>query len=335
MRNLRGRVRVFRQGSDGLSLIEVVFGIGLFSLLIAGAMTLVKSQTSGVGKAHDKLKMAMIEHYLIVAPSCPVTFTRNPDFEDDCDSNKEVDIYDAAGQVILPKAGRQFGTTKVVSRCEQGMIKFFVEPDHGPLEPIIGGVPLLCVQPYCLTNMPRSKKISNGFIEFLDDSYKPGDLGHTSAFNGKLWADGAGAYGAGTNTFDVRICPKIGFVERGHTLTRTLLFKTPDNDYSFEFTVHRTRFRLGDSYGIMVYYHFDKRLTTLTRLDMNAGTITQSSGSYKWAFNTHKDYQFKCNYTFASDSISCTVQSAPVTVDDCTKYQEWNQVATGGCANFN
>lgn len=167
----------------------------------------------------------------------------------------------------------------------------------------------------CLTNGNETRLTSAGVLEYYFDGKKPGRWREASALTGLSWASGGTAkrYGTARSVLDFNLCPKIGFYERGHSLTRTIgLVAQEDGDYHL--TVHRIRNR-SESYGVLIRYWFDGSQVEFTR-----GAI-RSGGNWFVDFNVHQDYNLECRYRSDRDKPwRCSWTTSKLTAIDCSRW---------------
>jgi len=173
---------------------------------------------------------------------------------------------------------------------------------NGSDDPVVGAV--IPTSP-CSAQAPNTTKTADGFIEFNSADFKPGLYGQASAIEGMEWPNGGSnkPWGDGTATIDWNVCSKLAFKERGHSLTRTILFKDPSADAELHLRVHRYR-QSSESNGIGIWYHFDKRVTW--------------TGPALHNFQAFKDYNIKCQFTAATSSYVCQYTTSNLSAVDCT-----------------
>jgi len=187
--------------------------------------------------------------------------------------------------------------------------------DSGTAPPTTAVVPVT-PPPRCVAEAPNTVVRSDDTLEFTSADFKPGVYGEPSATKGLTWPNGGAndKYGVAPATVDWRLCDKIGFVELGHSLTRTISFRSLDRDGVVSLTVHRHR-RVKESYGDGIWYHW-------------AANISWKDRKPLFNFKEHKDYAVSCNYTKATDKWLCSFEVKPPTAVDCSPYQ------SKGCAKF-
>jgi hypothetical protein len=167
----------------------------------------------------------------------------------------------------------------------------------------------------CLTNNNETRLTSSGVLEYYFDAKKPGRWREASALTGLWWPNGGTAkrYGTAQSTLDFNLCPKIGFYERGHSLTRTIhLVAEEDGDYHL--TVHRIRNR-SESYGVWIGYWFDGSQVEFTRGAIRVG------GNWFVDFNVHQDYNLECSYRRDRNKPwRCSWTTSKLTAIDCNRW---------------
>ncbi len=170
--------------------------------------------------------------------------------------------------------------------------------------------------PKCVAEAPNTVVRFDGALEYTSADFKPGVYGEASATKGLEWPNGGTnkKFGVGPAIVDWRLCDKIGFVERGHSLTRTISFRSLDKDGAVALTVHRHR-GAKESFGVGIWYHW-------------ASNIAWKDNKRLFNFNLHKDYVVSCNYTKATDKWLCGFEVLPPTALDCSPYQ------SKGCTKF-
>jgi hypothetical protein len=180
----------------------------------------------------------------------------------------------------------------------------------------------------CLTNNNETRLTSAGVLEYYFDGKKPGRWREASALTGLSWANGgtAKSYGTAQSTLDFNLCPKIGFYERGHSLTRTIhLVAQEDGDYHL--TVHRIRNR-SESYGVLIRYWFDGSQVEFTR-----GAIPYR-GNWFVDFNLHQDYNLECSYRRDRNKPwRCSWTTSKLTAIDCNRWH--HSRIRNGCNEIN
>lgn len=168
----------------------------------------------------------------------------------------------------------------------------------------------------CLTNGDHTRKSVDGFLEYYYDDAKAGRWREASQLTGLAWRDGGNRknYGTGTNYLDWNLCPKIGFTERGHSLTRTIQFVNPPNDGSYVLRVHRIR-KQSESYGRNVRYWFNGSQVAFTE------GATSDGDNWRIDFNAHQDYLLQCTFT-QTNAVpwSCSWSSSTVSSIDCNRW---------------
>ena len=182
--------------------------------------------------------------------------------------------------------------------------------------PITAVVPVPPPAPVCVAEAPNTVVSADGTLEFTNRDFKPGVYGEPSATKGLDWPNGGtnARYGVAPATVDWRLCPKIGFVETGHSLTRTISFRSLDADGSVTLKVHRHR-RVSESYGVGIWYHW-------------GSNIAWKDNKSLFKFRDLKDYVLTCSYTKATDKWLCSYTESAPTAFDCKPYQSKN------CTNF-
>jgi hypothetical protein len=157
----------------------------------------------------------------------------------------------------------------------------------------------------CAAQAPNTTKTADGFIEFNSPDFKPGLFGQASAIEGMAWPNGGTnrPWGDATATIDWNVCSKLAFKEKGHSLTRTILFKDPPSDAELHLRVHRYR-ATNESQGVGIWYHFDKRVTW--------------TGPALHNFHAIKDYNIKCQFTAANSRYVCQYTTSNLSAVDCT-----------------
>ena len=168
----------------------------------------------------------------------------------------------------------------------------------------------------CLANGNETKKSVDGFLEYYYDGLKPGRWREASELTGLDWPNGRSRkkYGTGTSYLDWNLCPKIGFSERGHNLTRTIQFVNPPEDGSYTLRVHRIRNR-SESYGVNIRYWFNGSQINFT------GGANRNGSNWRIDFNTHRDYILQCSYT-QTNAVpwTCSWSSTTVSSIDCNRW---------------
>jgi hypothetical protein len=168
----------------------------------------------------------------------------------------------------------------------------------------------------CRTDGNHTRMSVDGYLEHYYDGLKPGRWREASELTGLSWPNGGNRkrYGTGTSYLDWNLCPKIGFNERGHSLTRTVQFVNPPEDGSYTLRVHRIRTR-SESYGVNIRYWFNG-----SQVNFTSGA-TRDGGNWRIDFNAHQDYTLQCTYTQANAvPWSCSWSSSTVSSIDCDRW---------------
>lgn len=149
-----------------------------------------------------------------------------------------------------------------------------------------------------------------GFLEHVNPDQKPGTYGTPTAVTGTLWQNGGtnkSREKAPLSKLDFRLCPKIAFNERGHSLTRLIEFTDPSTDGEYQLVIHRVRYP-SESTGVGIWYHWDDR-------------IVWKDGKNLHKFNKHKDYRVTCQFKAAdAKPWSCEYVEETQSAIDCSKY---------------
>lgn len=156
----------------------------------------------------------------------------------------------------------------------------------------------------------------DGFLEYYYDNQKPGRWLQDSALTGIYWTNGGNvrSYGTATSYLDWNLCPKIGFNERGHSLTRTIQFVNPPEDGSYTLRIHRIRYR-SEGYGVNIRYWFNG-----SQVNFNPG-VPRLGNNWFVDFNSHRDYILQCTYTQANEvPWRCSWSSTTVSSIDCNRW---------------
>lgn len=167
----------------------------------------------------------------------------------------------------------------------------------------------------CVSQAPNTVVSADGFLQYTNTNLKPGEFGQPSATLGMDWPNGGtnDKYGVAPATVDWRLCPKIAFVEHGHSLTRTISFKSLDADGDVTLRIHRARFAT-ESDGIGIWYHWAKN-------------IEWKSGSL-FNFQAQKDYDVTCSFVKNTDKWLCDYKASAPTALDCKMYK------SSECTNY-
>ena len=166
----------------------------------------------------------------------------------------------------------------------------------------------------CLTNGYETRKSVDGFLEHYNN--KPGRWREASELTGLDWPSGRNqrGYGTATSYLDWNLCSKIGFTERGHSVTRTIQFINPPEDGSYTLRVHRIR-NPSESYGRSIRYWFNGSQINFT------GGAHRSGINWFAEFNRHIDYILQCTYTQANEvPWRCSWSSTTVSSIDCNRW---------------
>ncbi|MEY4630813.1 MAG: hypothetical protein RIQ81_933 [Pseudomonadota bacterium] len=161
----------------------------------------------------------------------------------------------------------------------------------------------------CQVDKTNTRLSKAGFVEHVTDGMKPGVFGEPSALTGALWVSGGSnkPRGDGPARLDWRLCNKLAFYERGHSITRTIAFQDPSTDGEYQLLIHRVRFS-GESYGVGLWYHWDERV--------------KWTGNPLFKFNTHKDYLVTCSFKAAGpDQWTCQYEEQEQSAVDCSPWK--------------
>ena len=159
----------------------------------------------------------------------------------------------------------------------------------------------------------------DGFLEHINESRKPALHDTPEACTGYNWPNGGTnkPYGTAPATIDWNLSDKIGFEERGHSITRTLSMRDPEESGIYRLRIHRWRNTTGDSPGVGIWLHWEPRVIW--------------SGSRLHFFQTYGNYEITCNFQKAADAASsrytCSYQRVALTLDDCS-------TARGSCTEY-
>jgi hypothetical protein len=321
---------------SGFSLMETLIAVGLLGLVAAGWMRMMKTTSELQSEAQKRQKVVAIEHYLQGFADCDKTKAQ-ASYATACNSGSAINLLDKFGNVVIPHTGRSFanptgngGQIQVTNSCQNGSTTFTATIAGSPAKTVtlFDGIPWYCPSNNCANKLPRTRLAASGAVEYLDSDFKPGLVGQPSAEDGMDWPNGGSKkpFGAGATVFDTGLCPQVGFMEQGHSLTRTIIFTTPTSDTNFIMTAHRAR-RKVESFGVNVRFWFDKRVTSFSTGNSIDAPISYSTGAYYVDFNKHLDYKIACNYAKATNSFSCNITTSPLTTYNCSLYQS-------ACTNY-
>ncbi len=170
--------------------------------------------------------------------------------------------------------------------------------------------PEVSVTQPCQEDKVNTFLTKEGFLEHANPDQKPGTFGTDTAVTGVSWANGGtnkSRESAPVSTLDFRLCTKIAFNERGHSLTRLIKFIDPSADGEYQLVIHRVRYPK-ESKGIGIWYHWDERVTWKDNKSLHK-------------FNEHKDYRVTCQFKAADDKPwSCSYAEETQSAIDCSKY---------------
>lgn len=302
---------VFRFPLRGFSMLEVLVASAILGIGIIGLMRLSAQSGKSMAQLEDRQELAALGHYLLGFTDCSKT-EADAGYSNACLTDSAVNILDKTGSTVIPAAGKDFGAYTVKARCNAGALRFTATKTlpGGAVEnrPLLGSIPIQCGNTGCEWQAPYTRRNVNGFLEFVNESRKPGIYGTPTAKAGTTWADGGSnkPWGEAPNTLDWRLCNKIGFVETGHSLTRTISFISPASSGTYQLTIHRARFAL-TSPGVGIWYHW--------------GTNVSWVGPSLHNSNNRRDYNVTCNYNKTTDSFSCSWTSTTLTTNNCALYQ--------------
>ncbi len=158
-------------------------------------------------------------------------------------------------------------------------------------------------------NSPTVRWSADGFLEHINEAFKPAGSGTPEACTGIWWNNGRSArgWGEGMTKIDWNLASKIGYEEPGHSITRTVEFVDPPENGTFKLRIHRWRYH-NHSPGVGIWMHWDRRVTWKNNIP------------FPWPINNRADYEISCDFTAGGGgAYSCGWLVKPLTLDDCSQ----------------